>query len=125
MSLTMDRLLDERPETVYLKRILDDEVDDFEYEMDCTFPPLVPGERQPGNAFGTFAIETEGKIRLADTRVFVRFSCQPWGAAVVEEDEDGRLLIEITYNTEDDNKSVGERDLVMVRGFTPGYNDPE
>lgn len=109
MSLTLDRLFDERPEVVYLKRVIEGEIDDFEYEMDLTFPALLAHGRQPGNAF------THEYLRVV-------FSCQPWGAAVIREDDEGRLEIEILYDTEGDGE--GKHDLVMVRGFTPGYNDP-
>lgn len=123
MSLTVDRLLDERPEVVFLKRVVEGEIDDFEYEMDCTFPVLEPEGSQPGNAFGVIATEYEGKVTPSNVKlVRIVFSCQPWAGAVVREDDEGRLEIEILYDTEGDGE--GQRDLVMVRGFTPGYNDP-
>lgn len=94
MSLTLDRLNDERPEVVFLKRV--NVVDNFDYEMDAQYT----GE---------------------GATLKITFTCQPWGAKVLKEDDEGRLLIEITYDTE--GEGLGARDLVMVRGFTPGYND--
>jgi hypothetical protein len=132
VSLTIDRLLDEQPDVVYLKRVVDGKIDDYEYEMDCTFPTLKSEGRQLGNAWGTHRVTTALTEEPVDVRVppMVRivFSCQPWGAAVIRELDDdsshpGAVEIELLYDTEGNGE--GQRDIVLVRGFTPGYNDPD
>lgn len=115
MSLTVDRLLDERPEVVYLKRIVEDNVDDNEYEMDVAFHKVAP-DKADGHPGTLFLVNGINYVRIT-------VACSPWGAEVIKEDNEGRLLIEIIYDTETEG-SEGTRDLVMVRGFTPGYNDP-
>lgn len=103
MSLTLDRLLDERPEMVVLRRMnpvgVDEngeiyEVDAYEYDMDAGY--------------------VDDKIT---------FSCSAWAAKVLEERDDGTLRTEILWDSETEG-SEGALDVYQVRGFTPGYDGP-